>query len=148
MVCDNKLAGIFSSGSMCSYDYPGIFTNVTQYVHFLKSLMQKNLRLKWEPKIVGGNEVTKAEDFSYQASVRVYNKHMCGGSIIDDHHVISAAHCVIYNDYTLSTTLYSVAVGDTIRDSNFQVRKVKNIFTHRGYRASHLRNDIALIRVM
>ncbi|XP_008214285.1 chymotrypsin-1-like [Nasonia vitripennis] len=44
--------------------------------------------------IVGGEDA-ELGDFPYQVSLKVVGKSICGGSIIDDTHVVTAAHCVI-----------------------------------------------------
>lgn len=44
-------------------------------------------------KIAGGQAATEGQ-FPYQVSLRLFNFHICGGSIIDTRTILTAAHCV------------------------------------------------------
>lgn len=43
-------------------------------------------------RIVGGDLVS-IEDYPYQVSVQLLGSHYCGGAIISDRYILSAAHC-------------------------------------------------------
>ena len=43
--------------------------------------------------IVGGTMATPGQ-FPHQISLQSYGSHICGGSIISDRHILTAAHCV------------------------------------------------------
>uniref|UniRef100_A0A3B4A6E6 Peptidase S1 domain-containing protein n=1 Tax=Periophthalmus magnuspinnatus TaxID=409849 RepID=A0A3B4A6E6_9GOBI len=43
-------------------------------------------------RIIGGTEV-EPYSISYQASLRFFGQHFCGGTLIHEQWVISAAHC-------------------------------------------------------
>lgn len=44
-------------------------------------------------RIVGGEE-TSILEHPYQASVQYFNFHYCGGAVISEKFVVSAAHCM------------------------------------------------------
>lgn len=46
-----------------------------------------------QPRIVGGQDA-KDNQFPYQISIRLNNRHICGGTIISKAYVVTAAHCV------------------------------------------------------
>ena len=48
-------------------------------------------------RIVGGVDATDAQ-FPHQISLRFLGSYICGGSIVSRNYVLTAAHCVIYQD--------------------------------------------------
>lgn len=56
------------------------------------ALNQAN-RLTGMEKIIGGHKVD-VTDYPYQLSLRSYDHHICGASVISMHWALSAAHCV------------------------------------------------------
>lgn len=51
------------------------------------------LEIVHEGRIVGGKRAD-ITDYPYQVSVKRYNAHICGGAIITDWYILTAAHCV------------------------------------------------------
>ncbi|XP_069687371.1 trypsin-1-like [Periplaneta americana] len=101
-----------------------------------------------EPKIVGGRDAQQGE-FPYQVSLRRNGwtlSHYCGGSVIDEIHVLTAAHCVV----GMAPSDIKVVVGDIMMDRSLCTsvsRSVSAIFIHEKYNKSTFENDIALLRV-
>ncbi|XP_032671110.1 uncharacterized protein LOC116844093 [Odontomachus brunneus] len=94
--------------------------------------------------IVGGNNAGSGQ-FVYQVSLQVYSFHVCGGSLISNRHVLTAAHCVEdENEYE-----YMTVVTGTIRwGSNGERHKIKCIRLHPSYtgrREDGWKDDIAVI---
>ncbi|EDW67114.2 trypsin [Drosophila virilis] len=110
-------------------------------------------------KIVGGYPITIA-DVPYIVSIRVryYHEkefglgHICGGALITERVVCSAAHCFAENGtipvkYRGSENYVVVAGGSNLneKDSFTQVYLVQEIIGHHKYYYPTLENDIALV---
>ncbi|KAL3276634.1 hypothetical protein HHI36_012006 [Cryptolaemus montrouzieri] len=75
--------------------------------------------------IIGG-KVVDIKDYPYQVSVQYFDEHYCGGSIINDRFIVTAAHC------TNKKTIYSinVRVGTSFHDKKGKVFYLKAIHQH------------------
>lgn len=63
-------------------------------VSFISPAISESSKSVITPYIVGGSEIT-IRDAPYQVSLQVRNRgHFCGGSIITQVSVLTAAHCV------------------------------------------------------
>ncbi|XP_051164043.1 chymotrypsin-1-like isoform X2 [Leptopilina boulardi] len=95
-----------------------------------------------DPKIVGGS-LAKEGQFPYQVSLRRNNKHFCGGSIVNDNWILTAAHCLTgFNDSNID-----VVVGTNTLDEGGAFYKSKKIIPHPNYSSLLIRHDIGLIQL-
>lgn len=96
-------------------------------------------------RIVGGQN-TDISKFPWQVSIQRSGEHFCGGSLISNQHVLTAAHCL---DYILIPALLTVRVGSTSSVSGGQSIRVSRIFLHAGWtgRPTNYDNDIAIIKL-
>lgn len=104
--------------------------------------LQSNTYREWSGRIVGG-QTAEPGQFPYQISLRlVEHMHLCGGSIIRNDWIVTAAHCTVgYNPRFLS-----IVVGaHHFRDVG-QLYTIKNIIVHPDFHSWELTGDIACIQ--
>ena len=105
-----------------------------------------------DPRIVGGNE---AEYGSAPYMARIYSivdqQFICGGSLLDQQWILTAAHCIKYRDrVNLRPSDISVFLGDhdSLATERYQKqRHVAEVIIHSNYDDMTLNNDIALLRI-
>jgi len=102
--------------------------------------------------IVGGDAATPGA-WPWQIGVRKNyligqgGYHMCGGTLIDNQWIVSAAHC-FYRWKRLSD--YSITLGSHDRDVTDSTQvdsKLGGIWVHEDYNSKTLDNDIALLKL-
>ncbi|XP_018403821.1 PREDICTED: chymotrypsin-1-like [Cyphomyrmex costatus] len=95
--------------------------------------------------IVGGNDAPVGK-FPYQISLRIFEHHTCGGSIINRHTILTAAHCVRgYGSDPKALKSLTVHAGTNLLNENGTVYKVKQVIRHENFDSFKLVNDIALL---
>ncbi|XP_055384116.1 chymotrypsin-1-like [Condylostylus longicornis] len=95
-------------------------------------------------RVVGGTDAEEGE-FPYIVSLRSsFGSHSCGGSILNNQWILTAAHCVGAGANGI-TIQYGVTKIDS---SGPNVSKVSKVITHEKYSPSdNYRNDIALLKL-
>ena len=99
-------------------------------------------------KIVGGSNAELGE-FPYQVSIREFADspltHICGGSILNENWVLTAAHCCAG-----FPVLFHVVSGDVkvaINEGTEEHVDVKKIIRHPDYDGGSVANDICLLEL-
>lgn len=102
---------------------------------------------KLQNRIVGGHSAVEKQ-FPYQVSLRYKNddSHFCGGSIINSHYILSAAHCFTLNAESRSDLIYGVL--NKIHTSDHGIRIDVLVLTSHPMFIRLKRSDIALIRTV
>ncbi|XP_068218442.1 proclotting enzyme-like [Palaemon carinicauda] len=103
--------------------------------------------IKGTSRIVGGNEAEPLE-WPWQAGLlrSIGGSTFCGGSLISDQWVVTAAHCVD----GMSASQLQVILGDhdtTVVETTELTLSVDNIIIHSGYDSNTVDNDIALLHL-
>jgi len=96
-------------------------------------------------RVVGGRLAKKGE-FPWQAQVKLFKRHYCGATLIDDDWVVSAAHCF----YGIDKTSYEIILGNHNRvtmEGTEQVFSASKVIIHPSYRWGVMSNDIALVKL-
>lgn len=91
--------------------------------------------------IVGGSGVD-IRDYPWQVSLKAHGGHICGGSILSERWVLTAAHCV-----EGSRSWLSVEAGATYQSGRGQTVAVARVMEFPGYRAPEFGKDIALLEL-
>jgi len=100
-------------------------------------------------RVVGGEEA-KMNEWPWQVALVYNNKFFCGGSLISDRHILTAAHCV-FGSFSKGIQNLRVSLGDhdlrTKNETKNFVSGVKKILFNLHYSPSTTAHDIALFEL-
>ncbi|KAF5287274.1 hypothetical protein FQR65_LT02147 [Abscondita terminalis] len=94
-----------------------------------------------KPKIIGGSDAAEGE-FPYQASIRMFGLHNCGGSIISTKSVLTAAHCYF------PLLPMQVVVGTTKLFGEGDSYDIQEFKPHPDFNMELLHSDVAVINLV
>ncbi|XP_045336282.1 serine protease 38 [Leopardus geoffroyi] len=98
-------------------------------------------------KIVGGVDVPERK-WPWQVSVHYAGFHVCGGSIIDEYWILSAAHCFQREKNTEAFDMYVGLVDLRVAGNHTQWFEVNKVIIHPTYEVYHpIGGDIALVQL-
>merc|ERR1719184_149565 len=97
-------------------------------------------------RIVGGQEVDTNE-WPWQVALLYGNSQFCGGSLINDRYILTAAHCI--DSMTTNGLTIRLAEHDlsTNAETTSVTRTVSQIIEHSSYNSGTQENDIALLKL-
>ncbi|ALC38392.1 CG31728 [Drosophila busckii] len=108
---------------------------------------QKNPVSPDQERIVGGINASPHE-FPWIAVLFKSGKQFCGGSLITNSHILTAAHCVARMT-SWDVAALTAHLGDYNIRTDFEVqhvsRRIKRLVRHKGFEFSTLHNDIAIL---
>ncbi|CAF1488322.1 unnamed protein product [Adineta steineri] len=97
-------------------------------------------------RIVGGFESVRG-DWPWAISMQRQGSHICGGSLINNQWIVTAAHCLAGNTNPLIYTIVFGAHDRLISDPWVIKRSVSSIIIHPNYNSQNFANDIALMKL-
>ena len=83
------------------------------------------------PRIVEGLKAESLSVAPFQVSLRHKNQHFCGGSIIDDFWIVSAAHCIV--NTKLNAADIEAVVGTLTLDEGGDRYEIEKAIAHPQY---------------
>lgn len=97
------------------------------------------------PRVIGGDETDPGE-FPWAASIKLNGQPICGGSLIGQSWILTAAHCVVgYNPKNLTVRLGAYRIKDQGESQAIEV-PVSMFIVHKDYSVPRpFSNDIALL---
>lgn len=99
--------------------------------------------IRTREKVVGG-EAAEVSDFPYMVSLSTTEgSHFCGGSLLNDRTVITAAHCVADTDASRVT----VRAGSIYTDNGGVAVDADRLIVHPNYNPDNSNSDIALVKL-
>lgn len=114
---------------------------------YLCVILSSTLAIKLKPRIHGG-EPAEPGQFPYIVSLRIevqfIHHHFCGGGLLSDHWIISAAHC-FQNGERTKENVWAV-VGAHHSWSDGRKYKLKRIVIHPEFEPALRMNNICLLQ--
>nr|XP_058922086.1 transmembrane protease serine 11D [Kogia breviceps] len=95
-----------------------------------------------DERIIGGTKA-KEGDWPWQVSLQWSNHHYCGGVLISNRWILTAAHCFTRHSDTL---LWTVTFGISTTSPK-ERRRIRTILIHNNYKPETHENDIALLHL-
>lgn len=100
------------------------------------------------PQKITGGFYTIEDEFPYIVSLQNNGQHTCGGAIISDQHILTAAHCVYMAVYPYSNLV--VVSGTKSLLEGGQRHAISQVIVHPSFIMSgqySFPNDVAVIKV-
>ena len=96
--------------------------------------------------IVGGQE-SSPNAWPWAIGLIRYGSFICGGSILSERYILTAAHCVSKSRQTQPASALQVMVGAHNLGNSGQLYPVERVIPHQQYDENYMQNDIAILKL-
>lgn len=100
------------------------------------------------PKKIFGGLDTSIQRYPYQVSMQYHNYHFCNGAVISKYHILTAANCVLGDDYVVYANIQVLSNTDQLIPGSRDFRKIYQVayvIFHENYDPhNHWINDIGI----
>ncbi|XP_052873198.1 trypsin-like [Anopheles cruzii] len=98
-------------------------------------------------RIIGGSPAISGQ-FPAQVAIQVGGTVFCGGSVLNQNHILTAASCILdANNNLVQAAQVTVRAGEVVFQPTQLALAVQRIFAHPQYNPWTLENDIAVLRL-
>lgn len=100
-------------------------------------------------KVIGGIDVHNIEKYPFMVSIRLRGSHICGGSIVSEYHILTAAHCIVgVKDSSLKSV--KIGTGDHRFEKSYKLYGISKMIYPKGYDEIEVSpdHDIGIIKVI
>ncbi|XP_015174543.1 PREDICTED: trypsin-2-like [Polistes dominula] len=150
--CDSSVSRLKINAEQCRENLQKenigeISKSETTNVYFDTEMINYNI----SGRIVNGTKAAISQ-FPHQVSLRRSwsGNHFCGGSIVSEHIILTAAHCMYRNDEVILPWTVMVVGGEMQLDRMTkagQKRGVREIIVHQQFNPKTYQNDIAILQL-
>ncbi|XP_066904660.1 enteropeptidase [Halyomorpha halys] len=127
------------------WSYPEPIFNTFYYKTTKRHLLQG---------IVGGRRIVSGTDaylgeFPWTVAIGLDNMFFCGGALISEKFVVTAAHCLMTRDTPIGSLIVHLGDHDLTNDNEteHQLRTVSRVLFHSHFHPFLLANDVALLQL-
>lgn len=112
-------------------------------------LILSAITLSASTRIINGTQVDTADaNWKWIVSIHINGSHSCGGSLIAEKWILTAAHCVQSKGInTPAASLSIISNSYDIQDGSAQTHYVEQVIPHPNYDEAATNNDIALLKL-